>query len=442
MRPIRLSAVAGALCLLAIGPWPAAASAQGLRELYESARSYDAGYLAALAQSEAAQYRVQQAEALKHPNAALTVDGTVGRLDPENLPSGEANSLRTALSGRWPLLNRASDATISQARKALISSQAALDAAEQDLIVRLAQAYFDVLAAQDSLDTNHASKTATAEQLASAKRNFEVGTATITDTREAQARYDLVLAQEIAAENLLRTRRIALDQLVGRTGVTPLGLPVPFVIAPVQPADPEAWVGTADAQHPAIRQARNALEIAELETERARAAGSPTLDAVGSVGVNRNSGIYAGGFPGENRSASIGLQFAWPFYTGGLVDGRVKESVALENRARNDLAAAQRAVALGTRTAFYNVQSKAAEVRALEAAEASNKLALEATQLGYKVGVRVNLDVLNAQTQLFETQRALARARYDLLVGSLLLRQASGQLSATDVDTMSLLLRH
>jgi outer membrane protein len=308
--------------------------------------------------------------------------------------------------------------------------------------VRLAQAYFDVLAAQDSLGTNQASKTAIAEQLASAKRNFEVGTATITDTREAQARYDLVLAQEIAAENLLRTRRIALDQLVGRSGVTPLGLPTPFVLPLLQPADPQAWVGTADAQHPAIRRARTALEIAQLEIDRARATGSPTLDAVGSVSANRNSGAYAGGFPGLNRSASIGVQFTWPLYTGGLVDGRVKEAVALEDRARNDLAAVQRGVSLNTRTAYYNVLSSAAEVRALEAAEASNKLALEATQLGYKVGVRVNLDVLNAQTQLFETQRALARARYNALIGSLLLRQASGQLGAADIDaTGALLLR-
>ena len=440
MRSIRLTAAAGAFCLAA-GLWPAAASAQGLRELYESARAYDATFLAALAEAQAAQHRVQQAEALKRPNAALVAGATTTHLDPENLPRGDSNTLSGALEARMPLINRQSDVTIAQARKALSASQAELDAAEQDLIVRLSNAYFEVLAAQDSLATNQGSKAATAEQLASAKRNFEVGTATITDTREAQARYDLVLAQEIEAENRLRTSRIALDQLVGRTGVVPQPLPVPFVLPPVVPADPQAWVGTADAQHPDIRRARTALEIAELEIERARAAGSPTLDAVGSVGASRSSGRYASGLPGTTPSAQIGVQFRWPFYTGGLVDGRVKEAIALELRARNDLEAARRGVALGTRTAYYNVLSRAAQVKALEAAEASNKLALEATQLGYRVGVRVNLDVLNAQTQLFETQRALARARYDALVGTLLLRQASGQLGATDIDAVGSLLR-
>jgi outer membrane protein len=320
-------------------------------------------------------------------------------------------------------------------------AQTDLESAEQDLIVRTAQAYFDVLAAQDALSTTRASKAATAEQLASAKRNFEVGTATITDTREAQARFDLDIAREIAAANDLQAKRIALDTLVGRTGVGPRPVAVPVVLPPVLPADPEVWVTTADARHPTIRRAQAGLEVATLEIARAKAAESPTLDAVASVGLAKFAGRYPNGTPGSpTRTASIGVQFNLPLYTGGATGNRIQETLSLEEKARNDLAAARRGVAQGTRVAYFGVLSGAAQVKALEAAESSNKLALEATQLGYKVGVRVNLDVLNAQTQLFQTQRDLARARYDVLLGGLKLQQASGQLDVGDVDAVNALL--
>lgn len=438
MRSKRFTAVA--LAALLAGALLPAAQAQDLRELYESARAYDATYLAARAQADSAEHRVAQSDALARPSAALTASASTSQIDPQNLPRGDSNSLDAALQASYPLFNRSNRVTIEQSRKTLAVAQAELEAAEQDLIVRLAQAYFDVLSAQDTLATTRTSKTAIGEQLASAKRNFEVGTATITDTREAQARYDLAQAQEIAAENELQTRRIALDQLVGRPGVTPKPLAVPVVLPQVLPADPDVWVGTAEAQHPSIRRAQAALEIAQLEIDKARAGRSPTLDAVGSVGTGRTTGDYTSGLSGTTRNATIGVQLNWPLYTGGAVDNRIKETIALEEKSRNDLAAARRGVELGTRVAFYGVQSGAAQVMALEAAESSSKLALEATQLGYKVGVRVNVDVLNAHTQLFQTQRDLARARYDVLVGGLRLQQASGQLDAGDLDAVNSLL--
>lgn len=439
MRSKRLTALATA-AVLALGFAPSAFS-QSLRSLYEAARAYDATYLAARAQAQSAEFRAAQADALNRPSAALQANATTSNIDPANLPAGDANTVNAQLSGRYPLFNRANDATVSQARASLQAAQAELEAAEQDLIVRLATAYFDVLAAQDALATTKAGNAATAEQLASAKRNFEVGTATITDTREAQARFDLGQAQEIAADNNLRARRIALDQLVGRAGVAPLPLATPVVLPAVLPADPEVWVGTADAGHPGIRRAQAALEIATLEIQRAKAADGPTLDAVASVGLAKYAGRYPQRTPGSpTRSASVGLQFNLPLYTGGATANRIQETLSLEERARNDLAAARRGVAQGTRVAYFGVQSGAAQVKALEAAESSSQLALEATRLGYQVGVRVNLDVLNAQTQLFQTQRDLARARYNVLLGGLLLQQASGQLDAGDVDAVNALL--
>ena len=413
--------------------------AQSLQELYDAARGYDAAYLSAKAAAQAAEYRAAQADALLRPSAALSSSGSLTQADAPRIGSGDNNSLGATVSGRYPLFNKATAPTIEQSRKAVQLAQTDLEAVEQDLIVRLSQAYFDVLAAQDALATTRAGKAAITEQLASAKRNFEVGTATITDTREAQARFDLATAQEIAAENDLRTRRIALDQLVGRSGIAPKALGKSAPLPSPLPADVEAWASQADSGHPSVRKARLGLDVARLETERARAAESFTIDAVGSVGATRSSGSSAT-LPGITKSATVGVQLNWPLYTGGATQNRIKETLALEDKSRNDLDAARRAVTQATRQAFFGVQSGLAQVKALEAAESSSQLALEATQLGYRVGVRVNLDVLNAQTQLFQTRRDLAKARYEVILGGLKLRLASGQLKPADVATVNALL--
>jgi outer membrane protein len=436
--PARLSRWAAAFALTL----PALASAQSLQELYDAARAFDATYLAAKASVASVEFRAAQSDALARPAVNATAGATARQDDPANGGRVGTNTLSAAVNGRYPLFNRANGLTIEQARKSLLVAQADLETAEQDLILRVAQAYFDVLGAQDTLATTRANKTAITEVLASAKRNFEVGTATITDTREAQARFDLATAQEIAADNDLRIKRLALDTLVGRTGVAPKPLLAPVVLPSPLPANPEEWVTLADQGHPSVRRARIGLEVAQLETGKARAGELPTVDAVASIGANdsRGSAPNLSRSAGTASNASVGVQMTWPLYTGGATQNRIKETLSLEEKSRNDLEAARRGVAQGTRSAYFGVQSGLSQVKALEAAESSSKLALEATQLGYKVGVRVNLDVLNAQTQLFQTQRDLAKARYDVLVGSLRLRQASGQLAPTDVDAINRLL--
>ncbi|MDP1902339.1 MAG: TolC family outer membrane protein [Rubrivivax sp.] len=433
LRPA-LTALAALLAAL-----PGFAFAQSLQDLYEAARVFDATFLAARANAQAAEHRAAQSEALLRPTLAAAASATSSQSDLPLMGSVGADTVGASLNGKYPLFNRASGLSVQQARKALVSAQADLESAEQDLILRLSQAYFDVLASQDALGTTRASKTAITEQLASAKRNFEVGTATITDTREAQARFDLATAQELAAENDLRTKRIALDTLVGRSGAAPKPLLVPVVLPAPAPANAEEWVTVADQQHPSVRRARIGLDVAQLETGKSRAAELPTVDAIASLGGSnsRGSAVLA---PGTTTTATVGVQMNWPLYTGGATQNRLKETLALEEKSRNDLEAARRAVAQGTRVAYFGVQSGQAQVKALEAAEASSKLALEATQLGYKVGVRVNLDVLNAQTQLFTTQRDLAKARYDVMMGGLRLRQASGQLTELDVQAVNRLL--
>ena len=426
--------------LLGLGA-SASTRAQSLLELYEASHGFDATYLSARSLAESIPYRVEQTEALNRLSASLTTSVVALETNPPLFPSYASNAYSLGLNLRRPLFNRSNDAAIEQAERSLDVSRADLDTAEQDLILRLAQAYFEVLGAQDTLATTRANKAAISEQLASAKRNFEVGTATITDTREAQARFDLATAQEIAADNDLVTRRIALDELVGRSNIEPRPLAVPVILPTLVPGTAEAWVTQADEQHPAIRRARSALDIARLETAKAKAAALPTVDAIAGATVARGAlGGQLGSTAGTNYVSSVGVQLNMPLYSGGAIQNRVKETLVLEDRSRNDLDAARRTVNQAVRQAFYTLASVAAQVRALEAAESSSQLALEATQLGYRVGVRVNLDVLNAQTQLYQTRRDLARARYDVLVGNLRLRQAAGLVTPADVASIDSLL--
>jgi len=444
-----------ALPLLAIlGAFAAGAQAQSLNELYQAARDYDASFLAARAQSETAQHRLSQAEALRKPSVGLAVGSSYGQARPlsATVPAGNGSRVdystntnttttTAGLSASYSLFNRANGVTISQAERAVVVSRADLDVAEQDLIVRVTQSYFDVLAAREALATAQASKKFIAEQLASAKRNFEVGTATITDTREAQARFDRASAQELAAENDLRIKRVTLDQLVGRVDVDPKPLAQPVALPAVEPVNLEPWLTQADDLHPQVRRARLALEVAQLEIDKAKAATGPTVDLSGSLGAQDLRGSSTNtGVRGSLANASVGIQVRMPLYTGGATDARIRETLALSEKSRNDVEFARRSVAEATRRSFFGLQSLKAQVKALEAAESSSKLALEATQLGYKVGVRVNLDVLNAQSQLIAVQNDLAKARYDVIVTSLRLRQASGQLRPEDVANLDALL--
>jgi outer membrane protein len=430
-----------ALLMTAAGP----AQAQSLQELYDAARGYDATYLATRATADAAAARAAQAEALMRPSLGLSASATAARTEPPSNTDITSRTVTAGLQGRYSVYNAANPLNIDRARRAQAVAQTDLDAAEQDLIVRLATAYFDVLAAKDALATSQANKKAISEQLAAAKRNFEVGTATITDTREAQAKFDLATAQELAAANDLQVKRVTLDQFVGRMGIEPRPLAVPVALPALPSEQVDTWVATGDEQHPVIRKARLGLDVAQLDTQIARAAERPTVDATATLGAqnlhNNLSGLAAASTGvGTSKNASLGLTFTYPLYTGGATQNRIKETLVLEEKARNDLDFARRAVAEATRRAFFGVQSLRAQVAAFEAAEASTKLALEATQLGYKVGVRVNLDVLNALTQLFATQRDLAKARYDVVLTGLRLRQASGQLRPEDVAAANSLL--
>ena len=418
------------------------AQAQSLVALYESARAYDASYQSVKSLYDSTLAKSEQARAgLLHTiglsaNASLsTIDNTLARSK-----QGFYDTQSATLSASKPLYRPANQITFNQSRRQIEVVEQQMMAAEQDLIVKVSTAYFDVLASQDSLTFVLAQKAAVSEQLASAKRNFEVGTATITDTREAQARFDLVIAQEIAGRNDLQVKKLALDQLVGKTNTVPLAVRLPLTLPPVQPDDVAPWVQKSEEQHPGIQQSRLALDVAQLETSKAQAASKPTLDLNGNVNMTLNGESASSTSSFRTTTASVGLSFTMPLFSGYAIENRLKETLALEDKARTDLDAIKRTVAQGSRAAFYGLLSGQGQVKALEAAEASSQSALDANKLGYQVGVRINIDVLNSQSQLFDTKAKLAKARYDVLVGGLKLLQATGVLKADDLKPINALL--
>jgi outer membrane protein len=324
-----------------------------------------------------------------------------------------------------------------QALTQVQQADAQLALAAQDLILRVSQAYFDVLLADDNVTLAVAQKTAIAGQLEQARRNFEVGVATITDTHEAQARYDLIVAQEIAARNEYDLRRRALEQLIGGPAPPLARLGPRFTLGPVQPAAMEPWVTRARESNLQVQIARSASVFATQEIARNRAGHYPTVDAFASVsGASAGSGVNGG--PGTTtRNAVLGVQLEVPIYQGGAVNSRVREAIANQARAANELEGARRAAEFSARQSYLGVSSGIAQVQALEAALVSTSSQLESTRLGQQVGVRTQVDVLNAQQLLFSARRDLAQARYNYVLSILRLEAAIGELTENDLTAVN-----
>ena len=436
LRQVTLAAIAACA-------WTAA-PAQSLVQLTEQAQTHDAAWQSARAQLDATISKGAQAKAGLLPQIGIQAGSQYSETRVRgNFPTvpldGRQDS--ASLQAQQPLYNPANVATYRQGQRNVDLAYAQVDASGQDLLVRSAKAYFQVLSAMDTLSLVQAQKRAVAEQLEYAKRNFEIGTATVTDSREAQARFDLVRAQEIASENDVRVAQAALEQLVGVTGASPWPLAQPVRLPQLAPNDLQSWLDTSDAQNPMVRQAQIAVDMAKLETDKAYAGHKPTVDLQASYGTQRNpDGSMT--LPQRNNSTvgTVGVVMTIPLFAGFAVQNRVKETLSLEEKSRADLEDAKRQVAQTVRTAFFGVQSTYGQVHALEAAVASSQSALEANVLGYEVGVRINIDVLNAQSQLYQSQKDLAQARYNLLVGHLQLRQAAGNLQMQDVHTINELL--
>lgn len=410
------------------------AQAVDLLRIYQQALVNDAPYASARAALRAGQEALPQARAGLLPSIGLS--GGYSRSEFESSPSPSVSGSSYSLALSQPLFRWANWQQYEQGKLAVALSETQFAQTQQDLILRVAQAYFDVLAAQDAIGFVQAQKTAITEQLESAKRNFEVGTATITDTYEAQARFDLAVAQEYAAQNDLEIKRAALQQIIGSTPADLAKLKTGVTLDAPQPARIDNWVSSAEQQNYAVIGSRIGLEIAQRDIAKNRAGHYPTVDLVASrnhTNVNTSSSV-------AGNTNTIGVQWNIPLFAGFAVTSKVREAIALEDKARNDLETARRAAAQGARQSYLGVTSGLAQVKALEAAEVSSLSALDANKLGYQVGVRINIDVLNAQQQLFSTRKDLAQARYDTIVNGLRLKSAAGTLQEQDLQMVNGLL--
>lgn len=428
---------------LAAGLTAAGAAAADLEQVYRDALAYDAALASARASREAGLEKLPQGRALLLPSLSVTGnttwnDLTLKHLNPDVSRGYNSNGWQAQLT--QPLFRWQNWVQYKQGELQTTLSEAQYQLARQDLTLRAAQAYFDVLGAQDTLAAVSALYEANTQQLALARKSFEVGTVTITDVHEAQSRADLSSAQVIAAESDLAVKRHALLVLTGKEADTLKSLRKGVALSRPDPADIQSWVSAAEGSNLSVQAAQIAGEIAGREVERNRAGHLPTVDVVASYGNSATANALANFVNTDIRSAVVALQMNVPVFQGGAVSSRVREAAALRDKAAADLDNARRTSAQNARQAYLGVTSGLAQVKAFEAAQVSSASALDANKLGYDVGVRINIDVLNAQSQLYDTRQKLAKARYDTLMAQLKLKAAAGSLVEDDIKAINALL--
>ncbi len=428
-----------ALILSALSLALSSAHGADLLSLYREAANQDPGVASAKASLQAARERVTQAEAANGFAAGISAAANANYLDlhVRTLPNAQTDRAYLAASVQAyvtkPLIRPANIVAIEQANAATSISELVLQAAQMDVANRLSQTYFDVLLAQDNVTLVQSQKIAVAEQLAQAKRNFEVGTATIVDTNEAQSRYDQVIAQEIAAQNELDRTRWALRNVVGRYEINLKRLRTATQMPTPNPASMEAWVTRAEREAFSVRIALQTLAVSEYDVRRAQTGKDWTLDATANITNSQSTGSASSNLGTWANSGLIGISFNWPFDISGGVNARVRETLALVDKNRNDIEAARRTAGLNVRQSYLGLTSGVASVAAQQQALKSAETTLASTKLGLEVGVRTNLDVLNAQQQVTQVQRDLALARYNTLLNEIRLKAATGVLVEDDI---------
>jgi outer membrane protein len=417
---------------LAWTPW--SAQAYSLSDAVAAALAQDPSYLAAEQSRLAGQEKKPQGIAGLLPS----VSGSAAARDFDYATYEGLDYRSYSVSLTQSLFSLSAIQAARQGTEQVKSTEAAFQSARQDALLRVAEAYFRVLTEQDNLASVQAEKTAIGEQLEQAKRSFEVGSATVTDQQEAQARFDLAVAKEIAATNSLNIARNALVLLTNRPLPARLAGPAgPIAIAPPNPSTAEPWVDQARVNSYAVLKAQAEATSARYEVTKKYAGHLPSLDLV----ANRTYSKETTSPDTTSGSNYVGLSLTIPIFAGGLTLSQTREASALKAKADLDLQAARLNAEQAARTAYLNVMAGLSQVNALEAAEKSSKLALDSNKLGYEVGVRINIDVLNAQQQLYAAQRDLSKARYDTLLASLKLRASVGSLQTNDLDAVSRLLQ-
>ena len=432
-----LLALAGAILLLHTTP----TRADNLLDIYHQAETNDTVWAGARYNYAASIEKGPQGRSLLLPSVILSggvFKNSIDLIKPlSNTNRYDSSSYTVQLT--QPLFRAQSFAAYAQGKSAVTQAEAELAIARQDLILRTSQAYFNVLSAEDTLEFARSEKLAIAGQRELAERNFNVGNATIVDVHEARSRYDLSMAQEVTADNDLKVKQEALSVLTNSPPPSLARLAPHLQPQSPDPQDMQHWVKAALDQNPRIRVQEQTLAIADEEVSRARAGRYPTLDFVAAHNYTKSGNVY---FPGilAYTSNQVGLQVQVPLFAGGGIQSKVRESLAREDQARQALEQAKRQTTQQSRAAYLAVTGGMAQVQALEQALISTQKALESTQLGYETGVRTGVDVLNAQRDLYRTERDLAQARYQYLLSRLQLKYAVGTLNAADVTELNGLL--
>lgn len=426
---LRISILAGTLLSSSV-------YAQNLLDLYQIALNSDPRFQAA----RATQSSVRESENIAHarllPSIGLGAD--VDRVDNDvkrsaTLSDDTYDKRDLSVSLTQPLYRRDRWLAVEQAKTLKVKADADFTAAEQDLILRVSQAYFNVLSAKDSLSFVQTDKKAIERQLDQAKQRFEVGLIAITAVHEAQAAFDQAVANEIDAENTLDNSYEALREIVGDQEFDLDSLGAALKLIPPNPDDITTWTAQALKQNPGVIAAQNTAKVARQEIEVKRSGHYPTVDLVGSHAINRGSTRFGS----EADTTTVGVQLALPLYSGGGVVSSTKQAQYDFEAAQQSVEQQQRAVTRQVRDAYRGVIASISRVKALEATRVSAKSALEATEAGFEVGTRTIVDVLDSQRNLYSTVNDYAQARYNYILNGLSLKQAAGTLSVEDINVVN-----
>lgn len=433
------------ILLAATGDTQTSQKTQNLLDIYHQALAHDPTLASALNANKAAQEIIEQGKALYRPVVNFNAGASASNTDIKFIGTGfnqfrnegrqNFESYNYGVEARQPIFRKQSLVQIDQAKTQVSQADKQYHLSQQTLILRTTQAYFDVLIAQDKIDLIEAQKTAILSQLDQAKATFEVGTATITDVNEAQARYDLIIAQEIAAVNEYEIAKRSVEAITGEVPAKLSSAKADIQVTQLSQSMQD-WQQVALQNNLNIQIQQDTLKLAEQEVERNQAGHLPTLDAVASYGNNYANGGTSG-VGNDLNNATIGLQLQIPLYQGGAISSRVRQAVLNKQKAVDDVEIARRQTDFDTQSAYFNLSTTIAQVKALDQALLSSQSQLDSTKLGYEVGVRTSVDVLNAQQQFFSAKRDLLQARYQYLVNIIRLKSASGLVSEPDLQDIN-----
>jgi outer membrane protein len=434
----------GAACLGLCG-WGLPAGAADLNDLYQLALTNDPTFQSAAFALQAA--RQLRPEAFSALLPALVATGSGSRAFGRTRYTATPEVDRSFDSDQWalqltqPLFRMEAILGYGEARAAVEQAAAQYAAAEQDLILRLARSYFDVVVAEQHVAAAHSQVTALNEQLQAARHSYEAGVASVTDVDDTRSRAALAESQVVAALNDLESSRAALEAIIGTSPPALSALEEAAVLPRPVPADVASWINHAVAENPAVTAANAAISIADYEIDRSRSQRLPTVDMVATYGGNYSSGNITQpiNFGTNVRDRQVSVQVSVPLLEGGALRAHAAEARAKKLKARADYTAAQRQAALSARQAYSAVLSGVSQVQALETAIVAGRSSVKGNKVGYGLGIRINSDVLNAEQQLYSTLQDLHKARYDTLFAGLQLKAAAGELSPEDLRAINAL---